>query len=501
MIERIFQNLNQTGSALAAHIDGEDYTYERLAERVAAIQSHVLDQTQQGEPVGIIAEHHIETYASIYACLLAGRPYVPLNPQFSEERLQYILETAEVKTLLGPASKAGSGTVGPVVQATQELGVQDPLQWIKTEEEELAYILFTSGSTGLPKGVPISHGNLWSFMDAFFSMDIRFAASDRYLQPFELSFDLSVMCYLAPLVWGASFHTLPSGMVGSMAAISILEENAITHALMVPSAIAYMRPYFEEIQLPQLKYSLFCGEALPTDMTKEWMACLPHARVFNVYGPTEATIFCLSYEVPAEGMALDQNGILSIGTPMKAMGCAVVDSEAKEVGQGERGELVLWGPQLTQGYLKNPEKNQAAFFQAELQGAVRRAYRTGDVALQDASGNYLFCGRNDAQVKVNGGYRVELSEVEHYARRHAGRKQVAAVAVPNGAGVSDILLFTEGIGAGKETLSQALNNDLPYYMQPKSIVDLPRFPLNASGKIDRKQMRKQYLDGGEDQTS
>src|SRR5262249_948091 len=160
-------------------------------------------------------------------------------------------------------------------------------------------------------------------------------------------------------------------------------------APMVPSILAHLRPFFAEIQLPKLRYSLFCGEALYDDVVNEWAACAPNARIKNFYGPTEATVFAMAYECERARPHKIENGIVCIRRPMRDMAAMIVDEELRPLPSRTKGELCLAGPQLTPGYWRNPEKNREAFFR----NADRTWYRTGDLAIADSDGDFFYAGR------------------------------------------------------------------------------------------------------------
>jgi acyl-coenzyme A synthetase/AMP-(fatty) acid ligase len=302
------------------------------------------------------------------------------------------------------------------------------------------------------------------------------------------------MSYLVPLTLGACVYPVDDNEIKYLAVYKLLAEHEITFALMVPSILSYMRPYFEDIKLERLRYSLFCGEALYEDIIREWSRCAPNARIQNVYGPTEATIFCLAYDWK-HGQCREKsaNGIVSIGKPMKNTNAIIVDDAFVPVQQGIRGELCLSGGQLTSGYWNNPEKNQSAFFTCPQEKSVR-FYRTGDMSYVDSDGDFVFCGRVDYQVKIQG-YRVELHEVEHYARRYGEGYNVAAVAHENQTGQTVIHLFVEDGGACASEMIEYLKNHLPPYMIPSGVTSIDRLPLNGNGKIDRKKLIQLLADG------
>lgn len=495
MLEQIKLCCEKFSERNAFVIEGESFTYKRFAEITSKIRSVLEHESINKEQlIGVIESNDIETYCSIYACLFTGKTFVPLNPENPLERNLDILQQTEIKTILSARSNdkitalaSASGVNMVYAKSLPEKEIK--LEFNQIPESTNAYILFTSGSTGVPKGVPLTRKNLFSFMEAFFALGYKVDEHDKFLQMFDLTFDLSLMCYIAPLCIGACVYPIPLEGIKYTHIYNIMDDEQITFALMVPSILAYLRPYFEEINFEKVKYSLFCGEALYEDISKAWQKCVPNALVQNVYGPTEATIFCLTYDLSKEPDKIKSvNGIVCIGKPMMNMDAIVVDEHNNPLAKGEKGELCLTGNQLTSGYWKNPEKNKEAFFTLTIDGSEKTFYRTGDLALQDEDGDFIFSGRIDNQVKIQG-FRVELSEIEHHARAFAKQNQVAAVAYTNKIGNQQIHLFVEDYCGNMEEMENYLKLKLPQYMVPSSISTMKLFPLNVNGKVDRKALK------------
>ncbi len=369
-------------------------------------------------------------------------------------------------------------------QVSQLPGTFEPLRHLP---EDLCYLLFTSGTTGKPKGVPIYHRNLSAFLDMMLDSDrYQFDHHDRFLQTFELTFDLSVFSFLVPLSVGASVYLLPHKGMAYLEVADALDSRDISVVLMVPSVINYLRPYFGEISLPRMRYSLFCGEALHQDTLAGWASCVPSAKIENLYGPTEATIFCLRYEWQrGEAPHPQGKGVVPIGKPMEGTEAFILTEDSAD----EEGvTLCLAGDQVTPGYWSNPRKTAEAF------GTTtdgRRFYRTGDLCKSDAADNVLYLGRIDNQVKIDG-HRIELEEIEFRAREACGDHQVVAMVSSDEHGFHFIRLFIEGEEDVTAGVEEHLRKHLPAYMIPRELIPASIFPQNSNGKIDRKALAGRY---------
>jgi amino acid adenylation domain-containing protein len=477
----------------AIFVDGRSYSYGEFSGLCAATSGLLrVHDVRRGDRVGILAENNVYTYASLLGILACGAGYVPLNPHNPAERNRGIIADAGIKVLLytdqeetarelsGPSRTGCHPLNNRVTPSSESL---DP---VDQTHGDLCYLLFTSGTTGKPKGVPIYHRNLSAFLTMMLeSGKYDFNGNDRFLQMFELTFDLSVFSFLVPLSVGASLCPIPRKEMASLEVVDTLETREITVALMVPSVINFLRPYFGEINLPHLRYSLFCGEALYHETLTGWAECVPRAKIENLYGPTEATIFCLRYEWRrGEAAHAQGKGIVPIGRPMEGMRAFRLSDDTPD----EEGELCLSGDQVTLGYWNNPSKTAEAFG-ATISG--EKFYRTGDLCKMDGSGDFLYLGRIDNQVKVDG-HRVELEEVEFHARVFCEDHQVVAAVTTSEVGSHVIVLFVESERVQRTDLTEYLRTQLPEYMIPKEIVPVRAFPLNSNGKVDRKALMNSH---------
>jgi D-alanine--poly(phosphoribitol) ligase subunit 1 len=481
VIKPLLRSLQVYRDCYAFYIGDGFFTYDDLVRAVSKIRISVA--TIREDNVALVANDDIETYASIIALWLEGKCYVPLHPGQPIDRCNDIISQVGTHYVLDSSAKPRYSAINVInTKALPDAAVNLECSQ-EYPDDKLAYILFTSGSTGKPKGVPLSRGNLATFVDAFHSLNISIDHNDRCLQMFDLTFDLSVQAYLLPLLVGACVYTVAPDTIKYERVFELLTEQRLTFGMMVPSVIHYLRPYADEIDVPEMRYSLFAGEGLPLDDVEYWSRCLPNARIDNVYGPTENTIYCTDYTFNRDGANKETNGIMCIGKPMRHTHVMIVDDDCRELPEGAKGELCLAGEQLTQGYWNNGEKNRASFFNKD----GLRYYRTGDVCSIDADGDIAYYGRNDSQVKIQG-YRIELSEIECVARKFYDNKTaVVALPVYDSGRNCTITLAVENADSDTATqLDCYLKKYLPAYMIPSQVRYFEKFPLNVNNKIDRK---------------
>jgi D-alanine--poly(phosphoribitol) ligase subunit 1 len=491
----LFLNLAESIKKSREHnaffINEKSYKYGDFAQSISAIRQSIQLLTKSDEKnIGLIINDDLETYAAIIALWFEGKAYIPINPETPVDRNKKVINQAGIKTIIDSSDKiVFSEYLTIESRKLKETSIN--LTPVKVSGEELAYIFFTSGTTGEPKGVPIKRNNVSGFIRAFWDLGFKIDHNDRIMQMFELTFDLSVMSFLVPLLKGSCVYTIPKGKIKYNYIFELLDEHNITVALMVPSILHYLRPYFDEINAPEMKYSLFCGEALPLDVTKEWSQCLPNAEISNVYGPTENTIFCTSYVYNRIGENKEYNGILCIGKQMTGVETIIVNENNQILPSGEKGELCLAGELLTPGYWKNEEKNKEAFFNIDYKGKSTRFYRTGDLCVKDNDDDIMYLGRIDFQTKIQG-FRVELSEVEFHAKASLGKINTVAIAFTNKIGNTEIGLAIEANEFNTDELLNYLKTKMPVYMIPTQIIFEKTFPLNTNGKTDRKELKNKF---------
>lgn len=487
-IDKLAYTINNHTDRPAFCIAEKFHTYKELGMFVAKIR--FLIRTQVGEKekvVGIVIHDDLATYATILALWMEGKGYLPIKPDAPVSRNREILRQAGVSALFGSGGR----------EVENEDDLAHSLSYVNTNDcgnetivdtavhinpRDTAYLLFTSGSTGTPKGVPVTFGNLEAFVEAFDKLGFKISENDRFLQMFDLTFDMSVVSFVAPLLHGASVFTIPPNKIKYLYALRLMNDHKLTHAFMVPSIINYLRPYFEEIQLPDLKLTLFAGEALCEDVMLEWGKCVPNALICNAYGPSEGTVVCTAYcyestcKTPAA-----HNGIIAIGAPLDSSEIVILNDENERTATGEVGEICLAGGQLFPGYVNNEDLNRKLFFEYQ----SKTFFKTGDLAVRDEKGLLFFVGRKDEQVKIDG-FRVELSEVEYHLREILNPKRVIVVSRLNEQRNNMLIAVIEGESFDVTDTRKALRNRLPEYMIPAQFHFLPELPMSANGKIDRK---------------
>lgn len=483
LLEHLYKTFNTNSSRNFLCDDEEYYTYAQLLESIGKIRQYIRTNIPEDQTtVGLLAGTDLNTYATIFALWFEGKAYVPLLPTAPEDRNQTVIKEAKLTHVL--SSRDFSQPLKTIVVNTsklEEIAINEGPRF--EDESRIAYILFTSGTTGVPKGVQITIGNLTAFIDAMIALGHEIFNTDHVLQMFELTFDFSVVSYVLPSYGGACIYTIPEGEVKFNYALDLLEEHHLTVLFLVPSVITYLQMYFDDINEPSTRLCSFCGEALTLGITNRWQKCIPNARIINFYGPTEDTVFCSYYDVN-ELNQKNLNDVISVGKAMKNGEMIILNEEGKPAKPEERGELCLYGPQLSPGYWENPERNKESFFMLD----GKRFYRTGDLCFMDKDGDVMYVGRMDFQAKIQG-FRVELSEIEHYAAEFFGASPLSlCVAFTNKMGNTEIGLAIEGDEFDSKPVIDFIKSKLPPYEVPTKVLFIPRFPLNNNGKLDRKKI-------------
>ena len=470
------------------------------AARIAGISARIRDLTTSNREirrVGVLSNHRIETYLSVLAAASSGIAFVPLNPKFPIDRLRTIVDLAAPEVILGdPTTIALHAEVaGEVPFVDVSVVAPDPggvASWVElmrsatTTSSSTAYIMFTSGSTGVPKGVPISYGNLINYVDGVTNL-IDFPSAARWSQFFDLSFDLSMHDIFVSLRAGGTL-VVPTQIDLMMPGAYVAREK-INVWFSVPILGAQLGNAKPKEGFPGISSMLFCGEALPVetvDACRPWLA--PNGRIWNLYGPTEATIAFTAADVTD---SVRTEGNASIGRAFGNNVTAMLSPEGEVMTDpkiGDEGELLLGGPQVFDGYSTDAPS-------PFVDGADARFYRSGDLVRIDDEGVY-FRGRVDSQVKFRG-YRIELGEIETVSRRVFGLKTVAVVIVGSQADaklalfhLKDELNPDDGSTAAVDM--HLLETTLPKYMIPSEIIALDTMPTNQNGKIDRRRLVVDY---------
>lgn len=473
VITKLYNSFLENSYCICLNIGEETYLYSEVLEVCNRIRLQISENNSQN--IGIYLTDDIFMYASILAVWFEGKTYVPLHQDFPLNKNLNVIQQSEIKTVLS-STEINTDFKTTWINTRQNFGISEhPPK--NSNISTNAYILFTSGSTGNPKGVPITFSNLYYFQDSFSSTFGPLKSDDKVLQMFELTFDLSVMSYLIPWFYGASVVGLHKKETKFLQILDLLETNKITVALMVPSILNLIIPYLDpEIKNENLRLNLFCGEALLGKQIENWKPFIPNAKIYNVYGPTENTIFCTAYKI--ENPVKQKNGIISFGKSMKNSNLSLLNERNGE------GELLLSGKLLAKSYWKNDVKTAEAFKSVNNE----TFYKTGDLCLKDEEGDYFYLNRIDFQAKING-FRVELSEIEYFVNENL-QNGISVAVVTKDKSHNDILTVFITENVAEEELRHHLKKQLPDYMIPSKIIKLDKFPINTSGKIDRNEIKK-----------
>ncbi|MDI9947397.1 amino acid adenylation domain-containing protein, partial [Rhodococcus sp. IEGM 1302] len=480
-----------TPGAVALVFEGQSLTYVEFASRVNRLARYLISVGVGPESlVALAMRRSVDLVVGMYAVVAAGGAYVPLDPDHPVERNGHILGTASPVCVL---STADDGVVLPGefdvvlideldVSGFSDVPVSDADRVAPLRGSNAAYVIFTSGSTGKPKGVAVSHAAIVNQM-AWMQGRYLLTGADVYLQKTATTFDVSLWGFFLPLAVGARLvvathdgHRDPGYLA------SVIADQGVTVTDFVPTMLSVFAGEVSAGQLVSLRDVFVIGEALPAQTVRDF-GVVSGARVHNLYGPTEAAVSITFADVTC---AVD-GGVVSIGVPQWNSQVFVLDSRLRPVPVGVAGELYLAGDQLARGYVSRPDLSADRFVANPYGGVGSRMYRTGDLVRWGVSGELEYIGRTDFQVKFRG-QRIELGEIESalVADMSVSVSSVAVVSTKTGDQLVGYVVPASGAVVDIAALVDSLGAVLPSYMVPSQIMVLDAFPLNASGKLDRK---------------
>jgi amino acid adenylation domain-containing protein/non-ribosomal peptide synthase protein (TIGR01720 family) len=491
----------QRGEQIAAICGDESLTYAELDQRATHL-AHALREAGAGadQLVALVAPRGLALLTMMIAVFKAGAAMLPLEVNHPPERLREILSLSRAPLLV--ASEGCSALLDPLLsgldQAPKALfaeacwtgGNAAPLP-LAGCPDSLAYVLFTSGSTGTPKGVMIEQrGMLNNIFGKVPALGLN--AEDRIPQTASVAFDISVWQFLAAPVLGATVHILPDDVAHDpQRLLQVIASERLSVLEIVPSLMRTLLALCPcDLQLPDLRWVLPTGEALPPTVARDWFARFPDIALMNAYGPAECAddvAFQPIFEAPDANVSH-----MPIGRPTANNRLYVLDESLRPVPVGVAGEICVGGVGVGRGYLHDPQRTADAFIDhPQLEG---RLYRTGDLGRWRADGVIEYLGRRDQQVKLRG-HRIELTEIEHRLAQHSNVREAAVLLRENSVGEAWLVAYWSAHDdtLGSDGLNEHLRAQLPPYMVPAAFVCLERLPLNNNGKVDRKALAAQEL--------
>ena len=479
-------------------------TYAELHRRSDRLASGLKELgVNPGDRVGILLNKSIESMVVIFGILKAGASYVPIDTLAPRSRVEYILDRCDIRVLI--TTPEGAGKILPRSGANPSLKIillpadelfgerTAPFDPIDFSDTNPAYILHTSGSTGMPKGVGLSHLNALTFVDMaaeYFHIE----KEDRLACHAPLQFDLTVFDLFVAVRNGATIVLVPETLsIFPMKLAQFIDEAKITVWNSVASVLSLLaeRGRMDRFRFDSLRAVIFSGDLLPARHLRKLKTLLPHVRFFNVYGQTEAnSSMCYPIGEVPEG----DGWRMPIGKAFPNFEVFALDELRQVVRRrGEVGELYVRGSSVATGYWGDPEKTSGAFVtDPSSMLSNRKVYRTGDLVTLDRNGDYLFLGRKDRQVKCRG-YRVQLDEIESVLNNHPSVKEAVVLALPDDLVGNRILAHIAAVDGGKLTEMEVFdycNKTLPGYMVPEKCIFHERFPKTATGKTDRNSLMK-----------
>ena len=511
-----YKNSLQFSSRAALNIKGKAYGYNQVNQLANLISNAIEKIDSKSKFITLLINKELEAYIGIIGILYSGKAYVPLSVKFPVLRILTMLNSTPSDIMIvSEESMLVFEKLLPLINKKMKFiffrkelirfkkkypkhkfihidfnknkNVKTNLKSI--DGNEPAYLLFTSGSTGMPKGVSVSHRNVSSYLKNI-DKKLNFSEKDNFSQTFDLNFDLSVHDMF--VCWKNCACLFVPSETDMLLPVEYIKKNKISVWFSVPSLAMIIDNYGRLTKkiFPNIRYSLFCGEALPESLAKKWSQAASNSKVVNLYGPTEATIaISIFFYEEVEKDKDFKNGIVPIGKLFDDQNGLLLNELNKEVDEGESGELCVSGSQVTEGYLNNIEKTKSQYIKLS-HDSKSLWYKTGDCVIKNKFGNYCYLNRIDNQVKINGN-RVELGEIEQILREISNTSMVCVVTIKESKRLTDqIIAFIAGSKEDESSILFHCNSKLPKYMIPNKIKFIENMPLNINGKIDRLKLKK-----------
>ena len=491
------------GSKVGVADASAELTFARLRELALRAGTRLIREGVQGAPVIVYLDKSVNCIVSFMAVLYSGGPYVPAAADIPLQRLEKIIANLEPGCIITDAAKAaaldGIGLGGAKVLIYDEIiggEADEGLVYSRLNgvvDTDPIYIMYTSGSTGAPKGVTVCHRGVIDYV-SWTSSTFGLTSEDVLANQAPFYFDNSIFDIYGCLITGAKLIIIPEQFfVYQNMLPEFLRDNDVTTIFWVPTVMINVANSheLEKVELPKLKRVLFCGEVMPNLQLNMWRRALPDCMYANLYGPTEITDVCSYYIIDRE---FEDHEPLPIGRACKNMRLVILDENNNEAAPGEKGELCVIGSGVALGYWNEPELTARAFVQNPLNRSYNEwMYRTGDIAYMGEDGLIMYCGRKDFQIKIKGN-RVELGEIEAAAMCLENVQNVCAVFDAEN---ERIVLFLESEGDFKlRTVNKELLKYIPKYMLPSVLRVMKKLPHTANDKIDRKTLSAMLREEG-----
>ncbi|MFN6487000.1 MULTISPECIES: amino acid adenylation domain-containing protein [unclassified Nostoc] len=484
LVDLFEKQVDKNPHNIALVFESQQLTYEQLNQKANQI-AHYLIQNHQIKPdtlIGICVERSLEMIIGVLGILKAGAAYVPIDPNYPQERIGFMLEDSGTSVLLTQSFLLEQLPLANLEKSCQVICLDEETFPEALKENprpqstphDLAYVIYTSGSTGRPKGVMIEHQAIVN-LGLSWGKAFQVQHHSRLLQFGSFSFDLSIGEIATTFVTGACLYLAKKEtLLPSQILVDFLTHHKISHSFLPPSALSIL----PQASLPDLKTIAVGGEACPGELVTQWGMgrCF-----FNCYGPTESTVTAVL------ALCHPNRKKPPIGQPLFNIRIYILDAQNQPLPPGIPGELCIAGVGLARGYLNRPDLTAEKFIKIELFGKIERIYKTGDLAKWGSDGNLEYLGRIDEQIKLRG-FRVELGEIESILLQHPSVKE-AIVILYKTENNQSLIAYVTGITTDLSTqLKNHLKSRLPDYMIPAQIIVLNEFPLTPNGKVDRKSL-------------